>query len=155
MRYHVRSYMRLCRCRELAPRRGLQACLIRAAPSFSSVKPRPTQPGTLAIANRLAARGSLDAGGASAARSRDQNGVAGRSGEPPARRRARSCERPGGCIDPSPRAAQHLDSALVTKLRLTPQAAHSRREEGFNSETGGMIDPLIGGKAVSRRDIVE
>jgi hypothetical protein len=37
-------------------------------------------------------------------------------------------------------------SALLTKLRLTPQAAHSRRAEGFNGETAPHVlsDPLIG-----------
>jgi hypothetical protein len=41
-------------------------------------------------------------------------------------------------------------SALLTKLRLTPQAASSRRAEGLNTEQGFAIsdNPLIGGAAV-------
>jgi hypothetical protein len=43
--------------------------------------------------------------------------------------------------------------ALLTKLRLTVQAAHSRRETGFNNEVGAEVirDPLIGGRAVHGR----
>jgi hypothetical protein len=44
-------------------------------------------------------------------------------------------------------------TVLMTKLRLTVQAAHSRRETGYNNETGPSIlnDPLIGGRAVHGR----
>jgi hypothetical protein len=51
-------------------------------------------------------------------------------------------------------ALNNSSSVLLTKLRLTPQAAHSRRELGFNSETGSVISDLIGGRrmAVPRSD---
>jgi hypothetical protein len=41
-------------------------------------------------------------------------------------------------------------TGLLTRLRLTPQAVHSRRETGYNNEVGSDVlnDRLIGGYAV-------
>jgi hypothetical protein len=38
-------------------------------------------------------------------------------------------------------------SMLLVRLRLTPQAAISRRAEGFNTERGAPSHPLLGGRA--------
>jgi hypothetical protein len=37
-------------------------------------------------------------------------------------------------------------TGLLTRMRLTPQSQHTRRETGFNNETGG-LHPLLGGAA--------